>query len=169
MKNLYSLWIIPSSSLKKSLDEIILKLAEKYKSPKFEAHMTLLGDIDSDEETIIQKTKRFASKIKTFPLELGEISFSTTYFQSVFVRVKSTAKLLDANLKAKRIFRMDNNVFMPHISLLYGNHGMILREKIVSEIELSKTKDFKADNIIIVPSTNNPNEWKHLAKIPFQY
>lgn len=168
MKNLYSLWIVPPSSLKKSLDEIILKLAKKYKSPKFEAHMTLLGDINSDEKQIIQQTKIFASKIETFPLKLGEISFSTTYFQSVFVRVISTAKLMEANLEAKRIFQMDNTVFMPHISLFYDKHEMKFREKIVSEIELPKTKYFKAESIIIVPSTKNPNEWKHLAKIPFQ-
>ena len=166
MKKRYSLWIIPSSSLKKSLDEIILKLAKKYKSPKFEAHMTLLGDINSDEKTIIQKTKKLVSKTKTFPLQLGEISFSTTYFQSVFVRVKSTAKLMETNLKAKRIFQMDNNVFMPHISLLYGNHKMILREKIAKEIKLPKNKSFKAKNIIVVPSTQTPAEWEHLAEIP---
>ena len=166
MGKLYSLWIIPTSSLKKSLDEIILKLAKKYKSPKFEAHMTLLGDIDSDEKTIIQKTKKLASETKPFPLQLGEISFSTTYFQSVFVRVKATAKLMEVNLKAKEIFKVDNDVFMPHMSLLYGNHQMKLREKITPEIELPKYKYFKAEKIIVVPDAQNPSEWRHLAEIP---
>ncbi len=166
MGKLYSLWVTPTSSLKKSLDELILKLSKKYRSPKFEAHMTLLGNIDSDEKTMIKKTKELTSETKTFSLQLGEISFSTTYFQSVFVRVKSTDELMEANLKAKKIFQMDNNVFMPHISLLYGNHQMKLREKIASEIELPKYKYFKAEKVIVVPSTQNPTEWKHLAEIP---
>lgn len=165
MKKRYSLWIIPPSDLKRIIDEIILKLSKEYKSPKFEAHTTLLDGINSDEKTIIKGTKALASELKTFPLQLGEISFSTTYFQSVFVRVKSTDELLEANLKAKKIFQMDNKVFMPHISLLYGNHQMKLREKIASEIELPKYKYFKAEKIIVVPSTQNPAEWVHLAEI----
>jgi len=168
MKKRYSLWITPPSSLKESLDEIILKLAKKHESPRFEAHMTLLGNIDSDEETVIQKTKELASKIKTFPLHLGEISFSTTYSQSVFVRVKATAELMDANLKAKEIFKVDSDVFMPHISLLYGNHKMKVRETVASGIKLPDKLSFEAKQIIVGPSTQNPNEWEHLAKIPFQ-
>lgn len=165
MGKLYSLWITPTSDLKKSLDELILKLSKKYKSPKFKAHMTLLGDINSDEKTIIEGTKKLASKLETFDLQLGELSFSTTYFQSVLVRVRSTDELMEANLKAKKVFQMDNNVFMPHISLLYGNHQMKLRGKIASEIELPKYKYFKAEKIIVIPSTQNPAEWTHLAEI----
>jgi 2'-5' RNA ligase len=75
---------------------------------------------------------------------------------------------MEANLKAKRIFQIDNDVFMPHISLFYGKHKMKLREKIASEIELPKYKYFKAEKIIVVPSTQNPTEWEHLAEIPFQ-
>ena len=165
MGKLYSLWITPTSDLKESLDELILKLSKKYKSPRFEAHMTLLGNIDSDEKTMIQKTKELTSETKTFSLQLDEISFSTTYFQSVLVRVRSTDELMEANLKAKKVFQMDNNVFMPHISLLYGNHQMKLRGKIASEIELPKYKYFKAEKIIVIPSTQNPAEWAHLAEI----
>lgn len=166
MKKLYSLWIIPPPRLKKFLDKIILRLAKKYKSPKFEAHMTLLGSIDSDEKTILQKTRTLATRLKPFPLQLGEISFSTTYFQSVFVRVNSTAKLMEANLEAKKIFQLSNNVFMPHISLLYGNNKMAVREKVVSEIKLPDDKFFKAEEIAIVPTTQNPAEWRYLVEIP---
>ena len=161
----YSLWITATSDVKKSLDEIILKLSKKYNSPKFESHMTLLGSINSDEKTVIENTKILASKTKPFSLQFSEISFSTTYFQSVFARVKSTAQLMETNLLAKEVFKVDNNIFMPHISLLYGNHPMKLREIIASEIKLPKYKDFKTEKIIIIPSTHNPVEWKHLAEI----
>lgn len=165
MKKLYSLWIIPSSELKKSLDGIIKGLSKKYKFPEFEAHMTLLGDVNLEKKIMIQKARELSNSIKPFTVQLGEISFSTTYFQSVFVRVNATASLMEANLKAKEIFKVDNKVFMPHISLLYGNHSMNLREKITAEIKLPKNKFFKANSIIVVPSTKNPAEWKHLAEI----
>lgn len=165
MENQYALLIIPPPEIKIILEKIILQLSDKYKGPKFETHLTLLGRIDSDEKTIIEKTKELAQQIKPFFLTLGEISFSNTYFQSVFVRIKSTAELMDANLKAKEKFHMDYCIFMPHISLLYGNHSMKLREKITSEIELPQNLYFTVDKIIVTPDTNNPADWKHLAEI----
>jgi putative endonuclease len=167
VKKLYTIWIIPSQSLKIDLDKIVSRLAKKYKSPIFEPHMTLLGDTEIDEKTMIEKAKLLATKLKAFPLELGEISFSTTYFQSVFVRVNCTAKLMEANLKAKEIYKRENNVFMPHMSLLYGDQDMALREKIIPSVKIPKSSKFIVDKIVVVPSTKDPKEWKHLAEIPF--
>ncbi len=167
MKNLYSLWITPSGQLKTGLQKIINSLADEYNSPKFEPHMTLLGDVEMDLESMVEKTKALASKLAPFQVELGQASFSTTYFQSVFVRVKASAQLMRANLAAKEIFEQDNNVFMPHISLLYGDHDMELREEIASKISLPETKLFEADKIIITPSTQDPKDWEHLAEVPF--
>ena len=166
MKKLYTIWIVPSPSLRKDLEKIISKLAKKYKAPIFEPHMTLLGDTEIDEKNMIEKAKILASRLKTFPIELGEISFSTTYFQSVFVRVDCTAKLMEANLKAKEIYKRENYVFMPHMSLLYGDQEMTVREKIMTTIKLPKNTKFMVDKIVVVPSTKDPKEWEHLAEIP---
>ena len=164
---IYSLWIIPDSKTKESLSKIINKLSKKYNGIIIEPHMTLLGVINCNEKTIIKGVKKLAKTFNPFTLTLSKVSFSTTYFQSVFVQVKSTAKLMEANLAAKKIFKMDNDMFVPHISLLYGNYEMKAREKIAEQIKLPKMA-FKAKEITIVPSTQNPNEWKALIKIPFE-
>jgi 2'-5' RNA ligase len=127
--------------------------------------MTLIGNVVGDEKIIIEKAKVLASKLKPFPLILSEISFSTTYFQSVFVRIQSTAELMEANLKAKEIYQVDNDVFMPHISLIYGNHSMEKRENIASKILIPKNTFFNAERIVVVPSTQNPDEWKYLSEL----
>lgn len=113
-----------------------------------------------------EKVRKLAGKIDKLDLSTGVISYSTTYFQSIFVRLDSTAKLMQLNLDAKEIFHRDNNVFMPHISLLYGNHDMATREKIASKIQLPKTS-FTANTFVITPSTVNPSDWIHSATIPF--
>lgn len=161
----YTLWVMPPDPVKSILQKIILDLSKKYKTPSFEPHMTLLGDIEVSEEEIMAGTKKLALMLKPFNLALGEVSFSTTYFQSVFVRVKSSAKLMQANLLAKQIFNIENTLFMPHISLLYGNHDMEAREKIAAEIKLPVDLSFQADKIIIIPTTENPKDWHHLAEV----
>jgi len=164
---IYSLWIIPDSKTKESLSKIINKLSKKYNSIVFEPHMTLLGVINCNEKTIIKGVKKLVKTVNPFTLTLSKVSFSTTYFQSVFVRVKSTAKLMEVNLAAKKILKIDNDMFIPHISLLYGNYEMKVREQIAEQIKLPKMA-FKAKEIGIVPIRQDPSEWKALIKIPFE-
>ncbi|OGD54692.1 hypothetical protein A3J78_01495 [Candidatus Beckwithbacteria bacterium RBG_13_35_6] len=163
MAEKYSLWILPTDKLKSSLEDVIKKLAKKYNSSLFEPHLTLIGGFNSSLNEIKQGTKKLAYLIKPFIIKTGEISFSTTYYQNVFLRVKSSACLMDVNLKAKKIFKLENDIFMPHISLLYGNQSLKIREQAVSRIKIPEAK-FIADKIIVVPSIPDPKEWKHLVE-----
>ena len=87
MKNLYSLWITPPIKINGPLQKVITDLSAKYGSPEFEPHITLLGNISLDLEPLKQKVGLLVSKLKPFPISFSEVSFSTTYFQSVFVSI----------------------------------------------------------------------------------
>ena len=164
MKRLYFLSIDPPTEVGESLQEVITSLSEKYNGPNFEPHITLLGNISSDLETVKQKAKLLVSKLKPFPIYFSEVSFSTTYFQSVFIRVKATAELMDSNILAKEIYKVENKVFMPHMSLIYGNHSMKEREKIASVVKLPKNISFKALKLVIMQDAQNPNDWVHVTE-----
>jgi len=161
----YSIWIVPPEPVFSQIKKIIDKLSKKYESPLFEPHMTIVGNIDKDLSEIEKKIKILRSNDKKLELTLGPVSFSTTYFQSVLVRVNSTAKLMKLNLDIKEILGLENNVFMPHISLLYGNHNMSVREEIASSVHIP-TLSFTVNEFIITPCTDNPSEWVHSAVIP---
>lgn len=162
----YSIWIVPPEPIEAHLRQTVEKLAKEFKGPIFEPHMTLLGDIEGDIADFKEKAQQLASTIDELELSLGSVSFSTTYFQSVFVRVNSTAKLMNLNLEAKKLFGVSNNVFMPHISLLYGDHEMQVREKASSTVKLPEVS-FTVKELVVIPATNNPDEWEHLLTIPF--
>ncbi len=162
----YSIWIIPSEPLESTLKQVVVRLAKELEGPEFEPHMTLLGDIEGDLTELKEKVKQLASKIDKLELSLGSVSFSTTYFQSVFVRVNSTAELMKLNLEAKKLFGVSNNVFMPHISLLYGDHDMEVREQASLKVNIPEAF-FIVKELVVIPATSNPNEWEHLATIPF--
>ncbi|MBI2611382.1 2'-5' RNA ligase family protein [Candidatus Gottesmanbacteria bacterium] len=162
----YSIWVVPPEPVYGRLKSIIKNLAGKYRGPTFEPHMTILGNIEKNLDEIKEKTSLVASKLNKLKLTLGQVSFSTTYFQSVFVRVDSTAELLQINLELKRQFRMENTVFMPHISLLYGDHDMQTREKVANEIKMTQSS-FTVDKFIVTPVTQEPDRWKYTMEIPF--
>lgn len=165
--NIYSIFILPPHQVKKILDQIIINLCSLYDGPLFESHITLLPDISVNEKEMITKSKILASRITPFTVTLGEITFNTTFFQAVLVLVKPTAKLLEANLQAKEIFGIKNTLYMPHISLLYGNHSMPLREKISKEVTIPDALTFEVNKLALIPVTGEPNDWKKLEEIPF--
>lgn len=160
-----TIWIIPQESLKKRLEDIVADLSKKFEGPIFEPHMTLLGDIEMERAEFMEKCRKFVSSIEPFPLELGEVSFSTTYFQSVFVRVRSTSPLMEANIKAKKTFGVENDVFMPHISLLYGEHSMEMRDTASSSVELREGTPFTADTFVVTQASLEPSDWVHLEEM----
>lgn len=166
MKSRFSIWLPVGQQIKSKLELVIKDLSKLYGGPIFEPHLTLLGDIPNDKEEMLRSSKKLSAKLKPFKIELGEVSFSTTYFQSVFVRAVAKAPLLKANLLAKKIFKAENNVFMPHISLLYGNHSMKTREEALTKIKLPQDR-YMVNKLIVTPSTSDPKDWIHLAEYTF--
>lgn len=163
----YAIWIIPPEPVYSALKQSVDQLAKEFSGPIFEPHMTLLVSTHKELSEVERLVKKLADQTERFELSLGPVSFSTTYFQSVFVRVNSTAKLMQLNLDAKNLLQEENSVFMPHISLLYGEHDMPTREKAANKIVLPRSKFMITSFVIIIPATLNPKDWHHLAAIHF--
>lgn len=166
MEEQYSLWITPSGEVKDILQKIINKLSSSYNGPIFEPHMTLLGNIKTNKDQMIENARKLSSMLRQFSLSFSEVSFSTTYFQSVFIRVRSTSSLMNANMKAKEIYKDENTVFMPHISVLYGDHSMEEREKIAGSIAVPELT-FIAGSLVVVPSAKDIATWTPIAEFKF--
>lgn len=162
----YSIWLQPPEPVFSELQKIIKDLARQYNAPVFEPHMTVLGGFEYDLEELVSKVKTVTSQIQDIELSLGPVSFSTTYYQSVFVRVNSSAVLMQLNLDVKKALGFENELFMPHVSLLYGKHDMATREKIVYDLNIKQTS-FIVKNAVIVPVTDNEKDWKPVSVIPF--
>ncbi|MCC6711313.1 MAG: 2'-5' RNA ligase family protein [Candidatus Pacebacteria bacterium] len=161
----YSLWFVPTNPTATELQSVIDKLAKQHLSTKFEPHLTLVGNFEIELENLIKVTKEIAKNTQPFKIKLGEVSFSTTYFQAVFVRAKASAELMALNLQFKKALPLPEDVFMPHLSLWYdANLDMAKRFTVANSINLI-TKEFIADKIIIVPSVPDPKDWKHLTEI----
>lgn len=163
----YCVWIIPPQPIFDELNKIITNLSAEYRGPVFKSHMTLLGSTECKLDDIQKAVEAVARNTKKLKLSLGPVSFSTTYFQSVLVRVNSTAQLMQLNLDLKRALGIENNLFMPHISLMYGDHDMNTREEIAAKIKLGNTS-FIADSIVIVPvaEKSEPKDWEPVITIP---
>jgi len=163
----FGFWIIPENELYQELDDLIKKYSKEYGSPTFVPHMTIHGAVDttSDQE-VVEDVRQAVQDIKPFEINVGEVEFSTTFFQCVFARMKTSAPLLDTHLALRRnLGYKESHVFMPHASLVYGDFNMKTREKIASEIVLKETH-FMASKITIVRAdSNDPKDWEIVEQV----
>jgi hypothetical protein len=128
--------------------------------------LTILGNIDHELSEIKQAVKKIVSDLDDLNLSFGPVSFSTTYFQSVLIRINSTAKLMQLHFDIKKLLKNENIVYMPHISLMYGNHDMETREKVALGLNFHLST-FIARQIAIIPEKPKPTDWKPVAIVPF--
>jgi len=131
----YSIWLMPTEDIYNRLNSFISQLSKKYNTPNFEPHVTLIGEVLGSEEEILSKTSQLASVVRPYKIELGKIEYFNAYFRCLFLRAKQTVEVMNANLKARKLFGRQNELkYMPHLSLMYGNFSSQTKERIIAEI-----------------------------------
>lgn len=76
-------------------------------APDFEPHITLLGGIETDEATAIERTRELVRGCDPFELGFTGVSCSTTTHQCVFLFVTPSAALLRLRRAASESFERD--------------------------------------------------------------
>jgi hypothetical protein len=128
-----SVWLMPPSDAAKRIEKQVDKIAEKYKSPKFHPHVTVVGGIEVQSS---QEAYRMAESLKKGLKHFGRVpcsfdpeirSYPTCWNQSLIATVEVSdaffnlcqisRDILDLNPK-NWTFPSPANV--PHMSLFYG-------------------------------------------------
>ena len=71
----FSLWLIPSGGVHARLQRVVSQLSERYHTPSFEPHVTLLGLIVCSERAVASKTRELSSVVRTFRVALHNVDF----------------------------------------------------------------------------------------------
>lgn len=156
--NRLSFWLLPPKKIQ--------AIYQPLTTPRFEPHITLTTAVvlKGENKSILQIIEAVVKNLRPIPVELTEVSVSTTYFQCVFARVKPTLELLQVHQLVRSALRhSDLSMYVPHMSLVYGNISLEQRFKIAQEIKLPVTK-FIADRISAINAGSlNPKTWKQIA------
>jgi 2'-5' RNA ligase len=161
----YSLWFMPEGDVYKKLADLITRLSEKYSAPYFEPHITILHSLAIPKEEMIVKTSELAIKIHPFEIELTTVDYLSEYFRCLFVRARETEELINANLKAREIFnRQSDPKYTPHLSLLYGEFPLKIKEEIIREIGREFNESFRVKSIHIFSSEEDISNWHRIKE-----
>lgn len=161
-----SLWIQPSGQLYDRMASIIRQLSERFHTPIFEPHVTLLGDLVGDEQEITAQAQQLAAQIPPFQMTLTTVDYLEPYFRCLFVRAQETPELLRANQIARSIFHREQDPkFMPHMSLLYGTFDVAIKKQIIQTIGHEFNAPFAVNSIQFLSCNGTPQEWYKIKEL----
>lgn len=163
----YSLWLEPSGQIAYKLQERIKSLSEKYGTPLFSPHVTLLGGVSATETKMIPIANTLVSSVEPFELELTKAGYLDTFYQALFIHVKETNQLTSLRRNACRLFDIENEEYMPHLSLLYGNLSQKQKEKILNNIGREFYIRFPVEKIVLMQTDGTPDKWRKVHAAVF--
>ncbi len=132
-----SYWLIPETSFRSGLQQVIDNLAESYSGPTFVPHITVSVSTESSPQVALQVLQQAADKIAPLMLNPAELLFSRQFTKSCFLQFDLNAGLIQLS----DFFRLRESpeapyAFNPHMSLLYGSLGEKQRRAILDRVQL---------------------------------
>jgi 2'-5' RNA ligase len=117
----FSLWLVPEGAVRRRLAALIASLARRFGGPVFEPHVTLLAGVREAERDVVARSDEMRRGSSALPLRFTGLETADTYFRALYLRVETSAPLLDLRQAARATFaRGDDPPYVPHLSLAYG-------------------------------------------------
>ncbi|HAF02404.1 MAG TPA: hypothetical protein DIT76_00550 [Spartobacteria bacterium] len=133
-KSVLVYWLILAEPKRELFCELIRILAKRFDAPRFEPHLTLL--VTAEDR---QAPKQILEQIdaSSIQLRLREISFSSKFTKTLFVRFKSNNTLEKLIVDLRRATKSRGKfVRDPHVSLLYKKIPAAVEKELASTIRL---------------------------------
>ena len=162
--SLLTLWAIPKKREISSLIDIKNKIDKQLLGPDFPLHMTLSPKFDHSELELKKLIPEFSNSISPFEVFFREYGMKEYFFQSFYVAIDLDKKLKEVRSKVCKILKVENQIFMPHLSLYYGKQTLQNKKKILEDLPFVDGK-FKVESIYIVSFDPSNVEWKVLNTI----
>ncbi len=158
---MYSIWMMPSGKIYDRLSDKISQLCHQYATPFFPPHITLLGDLNSSVIDLAAQMLNLVAHIRPFQVTLTKADYLDEYFRCLFLRVEESASLLQAHQVTRACFhREQDQKYMPHMSLMYGNFDAGMKQRLVASIGLEFNLTFSVSQLHLYSITKDPADWR---------
>jgi 2'-5' RNA ligase len=156
---------MPTGRVYYSLAKTIAQLSREHLVCKFEPHVTLLGGLSDSIEEISTRTYQLANSIQPYETRLGNTDYLDDFYKCLFIRVQPSRPVMEANLKARKIFvRNRDPKYMPHLSLMYGDFTPATKETIIARIGREFNLRFEVRAIYLYSTKGEPKDWYRIQE-----
>jgi len=164
-----SLWLLPARQDEALLSGIVERLVERHASPRFQPHLTLVGDLPVAPEHLIGAAERLAEAGPALDLPVSGIETGEAFFRSFYAAFPASPALSALREAALRLPQAPSGAFMPHVSLLYGPVEAGAKARSAAEIAaLLGGRVIRFDRLALTNSANDVPiaDWRAIATLP---
>jgi len=165
----YSVWLLPDSSgpASQQLETRISEYARAYKdAPEFAPHITVVGSVPGDEQTLADRVQSLAAEQGPFEVSFATVQCSTTEHQCVFLLVTPTRELLSLQQRAVALFEASNEMYVPHLSLVYSDMSIEQRFELMESLDTSSLPDTATVTTMALVDTSGPvADWEPVRTV----
>lgn len=117
----YSVWLMPEPDWAREFKRIVEDLAERFGTPKFVPHLTLIGGQPFDRVDLRRRVESLIPGTVPIWRPIVDVAIGDAYFRSFYALFGAEGALLALKRRMDRaVVGVESNGFMPHVSLLYG-------------------------------------------------
>jgi len=158
---------MPSPGLERRLATTIAELGRRHATVAFEPHVTLLGELDLDEEALLPLVRLLARRLRPFGVRLEGVETGPEFFRCVFLAALETPEILRAHARARETLGVaSSEAYHPHLSLVYGRLDAEEREAARREAG-SLRASFTAEALHLVDTTGDVVGWRRRERFVF--
>jgi 2'-5' RNA ligase len=163
-----SLWLMPHAEVRRQLAAWIDRLAERYRTGRFEPHLTLLGGLATGEAEAARTAEQVAAGLAPFTVRLDGIEGRDEHFRCLYARAELDGRLRAAHEAVARAFaREPEPGFLPHLSLVYGRLLPEQKQAVAHEAGADVSLRFEAAALHLWSTEGSPVDWRELGVFSF--
>lgn len=150
------------------LKDLQKKVQKKLKSPNFKIHLTLYGPYATFSKELVLFVKKIANREKAFTLETNNYGKKNEFFESFFIRIKESQKLISLRKEFSQFENKEKKfLYDPHISLSYGNFENTFKDDLMIVLPEIKNK-LEIANLSLVKVNEDKLLWEELISFPLR-
>ncbi|MHA7646496.1 hypothetical protein [Nitrosopumilus sp. S4] len=160
MTTKHAVWLMFEKDDHDYLFNIIRDISSEYNSHKFEPHITIQGLTDVRKHIIEEYIKKCQSHLYPFTIRNNGLDFCDNIWKSLFIKIENNTHL--QNIWKILNFEQSDDLFEPHISLIYKNLALEEKRKITTKLNLKD--NFNVSYIAVMKFDDDINKWRIESK-----
>lgn len=163
----YSLWLMPEGEVQRQLADAIGRLSERFGTPTFEPHVTLLGGLHGEERAIVSRISEIVRTMRPVEIRTSTLHSQEDYFRQLFVQVEKSRPLMETRARVKVLAGgRRERPYSPHVSLMYGAVPYQIRETLLMEMGGELVTEFETKTLHVVDTAGTPEGWRRVGAFP---
>ncbi|MCF7809145.1 MAG: hypothetical protein K9M49_06125 [Candidatus Marinimicrobia bacterium] len=161
----YSIWLLPDDKSTHLLQGTIDTLSARFHSPVFQPHITLLGQLEGDQLSIMGSFNMLCKGVHPFMLGVRGIAYQNVFFRSMFCELSETGELMALNqLARERYGRETDKAYFPHLSLLYSHKSEAEKQTAVKSLKPQYPDLMTIASFALVKTQGEVGDWELLKR-----